>query len=369
MIYFDNAATSFPKPGSVIRATNDCIKRYCGNPGRSSHALSNKSAEMIYSAREAVADLLGGVEPEGVVFTYNATYALNLAIKSFVDSDCHIITSDFEHNSVIRPIEALKKRYKIDLSFFADEREIESLIRNETTGIICTLGSNVTGDSFDLKRLSDIAKKNNLFLIVDASQTIGHRNIDLINAPCDVLCAPGHKALFGIQGSGFAVFKNLDRKIGLVEGGSGSDSERKDMPPLLPEGYEAGTLATPVIVSLQSGIKYIKDIGLDNIQNKLDCLIDAMYERLTSLSSAKVYKRGNGIISFNLGDLPSSAVAYELDRLGICTRAGLHCAPSVHRRLGTLKQGTVRISFSYFNSLRQIDSFYKAIRSIEKMLL
>ncbi len=369
MIYFDNAATSFPKPKCVIRAVDECIKKYCGNPGRSSHALSLKSAEKIYSAREAVAGLVGGVSPEGVVFTYNATYALNIAIKSYVNSDCHVIISFFEHNSVIRPIEALREKYKISYSIFYNENEIEALVRHDTVGIICSLASNVTGDNFSLEKLYTIANKHGLFLILDASQIIGHKEISLSKYPCDVLCAPGHKALFGIQGCGFAIFKDLKRKNGLIEGGSGSDSTNVKMPYLLPEGYEAGTLATPSIVSLASGINFVNQIGIYNIQKKLDKLTDDLYERLATLSNVKIYKKGNGIISFNLGKVPSSTVSNELDRFGICTRSGLHCAPSIHKSLGTLEQGAIRVSFSYFNNLGEIDKFYKAIRLVQEKLI
>ena len=368
MIYFDNAATTFPKPKCVINAVNECIKDFCGNPGRSSHNLSVKSAEEIYSAREAVAGLLGGVKPESVVFTYNATYALNLAIKSYINSDCHILTSFYEHNSVIRPLEALREKCGISYSTFMNEQDIEKKIKPNTKGIVCSLGSNVTGDNLDEGKLSEVAKRRGLFLILDASQVIGHRNINILKYPCDVLCAPGHKALFGIQGCGFAVFKETKRRQGLVEGGSGSDSSNVNMPDLLPEGYEAGTLATPAIVSLASGIDFINKIGIEAINKKIDSLTENLYEKLSFIPDVKIYKRGNGILSFNFEGIPSGHVSYELNKLGICTRSGLHCAPSIHKTLGTMGQGAVRVSFSYMNNLHEIDRFYKAIRIVKEKL-
>lgn len=370
MIYFDNAATSFPKPRCVTDELIRCVKRYCGNPGRSSHSLSLRAAEEIYLAREEIASLLGVDTPENIVFTLNATYALNLAIKSFVTKDCHVLTSDFEHNSVIRPLERLKETLGISYSAFNSEGDIKAnldkLRQDNTTGIICSIASNVTGDELKLMELSEYATEKGLFLIIDASQAIGHREIDLSKTPCDALCAPGHKALYGIQGCGFAYFKDTRRKCGIVEGGSGSDSASPFMPSLLPEGYEAGTPPTPSIVTLKKGVEFVKDIGIPAIHEKLLLLTNEAKERLEKIASVKTYKSGVGILSFNIGDIPSSKVSLGLDSYGICVRGGLHCAPSIHKKLGTMSQGAVRLSFSYFNTIKEIDAFYKAIKAISE---
>lgn len=368
MIYFDNAATSFPKPKCVASEVNKCIKKYCGNPGRSSHYLSQMAAEQIYSAREAVADLLGIDRPESVVFTYNATYALNLAIKSHITNDCHVITSDFEHNSVIRPLEKARKSLGISYSIFKNcenpYQAITQLITPKTTGIICSMMSNVTGETVNLGMLSDIAKKYGLFLIIDGSQSAGHTDINLTETPCDVFCAPGHKGLFGIQGCGFAVFNSNKRGDGIVEGGSGNDSRNTEMPLELPEGYEAGTLSTPSIASLLVGIKFIKSIGIENIECRLNHLTNELYDRLLSLKGTIIYGRNSGIISFNYKNVPSYVISGHLNDCGICTRSGLHCAPSVHSKIGTLDQGAVRLSLSYLNKMSELDKFYKSIKSI-----
>lgn len=370
MIYLDNAATSFPKPRCVIRDLNSCLKKYCGNPGRSSHKLSLQASEAIYAVREEIAEHLSISTPENVVFTLNATYALNLAIKTFINEKCHILTSDFEHNSVIRPLEALKRRIGIEYSSFSTdgdvEKSIKESIRADTKGIVASVASNVTGDSISLKILSKIAAEYNLFLIVDASQAIGHTKIDLKETPCDVLCAPAHKALFGIQGCGFAVFKDSTPRDSFIEGGSGSESVNPLMPVLLPERYEAGTLPTPAIVALGSGLKYIKDIGIENIEARLTMLTSELEARLAEIPDVKIYKSGTGIVSFNVADYPSSLVAGWLDKNGICTRGGLHCAPSIHKKLGTLEQGAVRISLSYLNSKSDIDGFYRVMKCIRK---
>ncbi len=368
MIYLDNAATTFPKPKSVVSALNKCIMEYCGNPGRSSHILSVTSDEKIYETRELIAELLGVSEPEGVVFTYNATYALNLALKTFITEPCHIICSDIEHNAVIRPLEKLKRTLGIEYSTYDSqntEESIKSLITPRTRGIVSTLASNVTGKRIDLGVLSRLARENNIFLIIDASQAIGHTEINLSKNPCDVLCAPAHKALFGIQGAGFAYFADKRRKESFIEGGSGYDSRDTNMPKLLPEAYEAGTLSTPAIVSLGAGVKFIKQIGIDEIESKIAMLTNELIGRISDIEGVRVYPSGFGIVSLGYKDYPSGYIASALDSLGVCARGGLHCAPSAHKLLGTLDIGTVRLSLSYLNTHRDVDGAYRALLSLD----
>lgn len=369
MIYLDNAATTFPKPRSVIVALNKCVKEYCGNPGRSSHALSVKSDEKIYETRELIAGLIGADEAEGVVFTYNATYALNLALKTFITEPCHIICSDVEHNAVIRPLEKLRDSLNIDYSLFESGgdvvKSIKSLIRPNTRGIVSTLASNVTGKRINPELLSRVAKENNLFLILDASQAVGHCDINLKKTPCDVLCAPAHKALFGIQGAGFAYFKDKNRKESFIEGGSGFDSRDIYMPRLLPEAYEAGTLSTPAIVSLGAGVRFVSEISIPEIESKLNSMTLELIDRLRTVPGVSLYPSESGIVSFGYKGFPSGYVARALDNLGICTRGGLHCAPSAHKLLGTLDLGTVRISLSYLNTRRDIDRVYRAVSMLD----
>ena len=370
MIYLDNSATSFPKPSCVIDELNICLKEYCGNPGRSSHSLSLKSSEAIYEAREEIAALINAPSPEQVVFTYNATYALNLAIKTHVTEKCHILLSDYEHNSVIRPLERLKETLGISYNSFSSDGNVENNIRasvkSDTKGIVCSIASNVTGDGISLSVLSKVASELGLFLIIDASQAIGHLDIDISKTPCDVLCAPGHKALFGIQGCGFAYFKDKRRRESFIEGGSGSDSASLLMPELLPEAYEAGTLSTPAIVSLGRGVRFVRDVGIEAIQRKLYDLTEGLTELLYSIPKIRLYKSGNGILPFNIANLPSSYVARRLDEYGICVRGGLHCAPTIHKKLGTIDGGIVRLSFSYLNDVGHLYKVYQAIEEISK---
>lgn len=368
MIYLDNAATTFPKPRSVIDGTLECIKKYCGNPGRSSHKLSTKISEKIYETREAIAGFLGSDSPENVVFCQNATHALNLAIKTTIEPDTHVLISDLEHNSVLRPINALVKKCCVEYSVFSTDGDIEEnipkLIKANTKYIVTTLASNVIGREISLKKLSAVSKRYNLTLITDSSQLLGHKPINLSETPCAVLCAPAHKALFGIQGAGFALFSDNLKRETLFEGGSGSDSKNLSMPELLPERFEAGTVPSPSIVSLFYGIEFIKKIGIDEIENKVMRLTDRYVELISSFKNITLYEHGNGVVSFNVGEVPSSLIADEFSKFGVCIRGGLHCAPLAHKSIGTLERGTARISVSYLNELKECERFYKILGSV-----
>lgn len=370
MIYLDNAATSYPKPKSTLQALKKCMRSVIGNPARSSHPAAVYAAEEIYSVREKVADLFSLSEPEKVVFTINATHSLNLAIKAYVTDKCHVIISDCEHNSVIRPINKLKETLGIEYSEYDFSKDpditVPPLIRNNTVGIVSTIASNVTGIKGNLAKLSSIAKRYNLFLIIDASQAAGHTAIDLSATPCDVLCAPAHKSLFGIQGSGIAIFKSKTRAETIIEGGSGSNSIDSSMPILLPEGYEAGTPPTPAICALGGGIDFIQSVGICNIEEKLTGLISAARDMLSTVDGITLYGGDLGILSFTLRGLSSDKVSSYLDSKGICTRSGLHCAPTTHRKLGTLETGTVRISFSYFTTVKDIYKLYRTVKDIRE---
>jgi selenocysteine lyase/cysteine desulfurase len=350
MIYFDNAATTFPKPKCVIESVNECLSSYCGNPGRASHTLSKRAAEAVYDTREKIANFLNIQRPECVVFTYNATYALNLALKTLITEKCHVITSDIEHNSVIRPLEKLKRTLDIDYTLFNSDGDIEKNIikeiRPHTRCIVSTLASNVTGKAISLNILSKVSKEYGLTLIIDASQWIGHNQVDLTETPCDVFCAPGHKALFGIQGCGFAVFKESWIKESFIEGGSGYESESIHMPSLLPEGYEAGTLSVPAIVSLGAGIDFINSATISDINSKIASISSFLKKGLSKIDNIILYPSFGSTIAFNHRNYYSNSMSELLDNDGFCVRAGLHCAPSAHKKIGTLDHGCVRLSFS-----------------------
>ncbi len=370
MIYFDNAATSFPKPKCVVDATYRCIKKYCANPGRSAHKLAIMTSERVYEAREKIANFIGIKAPEKILFTQNATHALNLAIKTTVKPDTHVLISDLEHNAVLRPINRLKDTQNVEYSVFSTlgsiEENIKSLIRENTKYIVTTLASNVIGRTVSLEELSAVAKKYGLILIVDASQLIGHKVIDIGKYPCNILCAPGHKALFGIQGVGFAVINDDIAREAFIYGGTGSDSLNLNMPSMLPERYEAGTLPSPAIVSVAAGIDYIESVGISAIEEKINVLTERCEYVVNEIKNVVTYESGNGIISFNVSGVPAQVISEELAQHGICTRCGLHCAPLAHQTIGTVGIGTVRISLSYLNKIREIDVLYKVLSALSK---
>ena len=368
MIYLDNAATSFPKPKSVVKEVHNCITRYCGNPGRSSHKLALAAADKIFETRVLISEFLGWKRCENVIFSQNATHALNLVIKGLITNKCHCIISDLEHNSVIRPLSKVINEYGGEYSVFDTDipiaKAVEPLIRKDTEVIISTLCSNVTGKIIDLHELSRIATKHNLKLIIDASQYLGHRKIDLSNVYFTALCSAGHKSLFGIQGSAFALINDCKLFDTLIEGGSGVDSFSTVMPILLPERYEPGTLSTPAIASLGAGISFINDVGITEIENKLNHMTAIVKDELSQIPNLTLYGAECGIISFNVGECNSSHISSMLDSYGIATRSGFHCAPLIHKKLGTADRGAVRASLSYFNTESQIHSFCKTVKAI-----
>ena len=363
-VYLDNAATTFPKPPSVIKAVKSCISNYCANPGRSTHRLAMRSAEAVYETREEIANFIGLPSPERVVFTANATHALNLAIKGLINDRCHVITSDMEHNSVIRPLHALTRKIGIEVSVYDSSlpltEAIPPLIREDTKYIVTSLASNVTGRAVDVTELSAIARKYSLTTIADASQYVGHVKLDLAKTPLDIVCAPGHKSLFGIQGSGFMAVCCSKTLGTLMEGGSGSESFSPDMPAYLPERLEAGTLNVPSIVSLGAGIRYIKKLGIDYVEEKIG-LLTVRLENALDMPKIRLFGCDNGIASFLLEGSSSEKVAAELAEVGISVRSGLHCSPSMHRKLGTERFGLVRASLSVLNEKRDIDKLYRRL--------
>ena len=370
MIYYDNAATTFIKPKNVYKAVKKAIRVYAANPGRSGHRVANITTEAVYDARENVAEFFNAPGPENVVFTYNATYALNIVLKSMIYEKCHIVISDMEHNSVVRPLMKLADTYEVRYSVFDSSKhdlisEIESKVRKDTKFIVSTLRSNVTGRDIDYRALSFVKKKYGLSLIVDASQSAGHTFTDFKRIGCDALACPGHKGLFGITGCGIAIFKDGIIKNSVIEGGSGNESLNPYMPSKLPESYEAGTLGVAGILSVSAGIDYIKRIQVESIEEKLRILTEECIARLEQLPHIRIIEGVNGIVSIIGNGCTNAELTEQLNRRGICTRSGLHCAPLAHKTLGTLSSGTVRISFSYFNKIKELDKLYKCLKEMK----
>lgn len=376
MIYLDNAATTYPKPESVYDAVSDCMRNYCANPGRAGHKLAMRAAREIYDARENIAKLFNIDNPMSIVFTSNATDSLNLAIKGTVSSGDHIITTSMEHNSVIRPIKALES-YGVENTIvncnedgFLSIEDLKKAIKPNTKLIVTTHASNVCGTLIDIKKIGEVAKEYNILYLVDASQTAGVYDIDVKEMNIDMLATPGHKCLFGPQGTGILYIRdNLNINI-LKEGGTGSRSEDLFQPDLSPDRYESGTHNTPGIAGLNAGIKFILKEGIEKIREHEEELCQYMLNKLDEVPNVIVYGTKNvkeraAVIALNIGTMDSGEVTFLLDsEYDIATRSGIHCSPLAHRTLGTLEQGVVRFSIGYFNTKDEIDKTIEALKRI-----
>lgn len=382
MIYFDNAATSFPKPQSVTDAVNDALTRLGGNPGRSAHMLARAAESSVFSARASVASLFGA-HAENVVFTYNATYALNIALKASYIYGTHILISDLEHNSVLRPTAAVTGDSFASYSVFdsaieycseARARAVLSSVRSRmrplTRTLICTSRSNICGATMPIRQLGKYCRDNGLYFIVDASQSAGYDELDVERDNIDALCAPGHKGLYGPSGTGIVVFSEhgigCGRLSSFIEGGNGVASLDIGMPEELPEKLEGGTLGVPGIAGLAAGVEHVKKLGVANIRAHDALIAERIHMALGFFKQVKLYPyfKGSPTVLFNINDKSPEEVGALLDEHGICVRAGYHCAPLAHKRLGTPPGGAVRLSVGYENIERDADEFIHAIGEI-----
>lgn len=381
-IYFDNAATSFPKPKKVLYEVNNCIKNYCGNSGRSSHFLAMESSRRIYECREVLSDFLGLDQPENIIFTMNTTYALNILIKGLLRRGDHVLISDIEHNSVYRPIYKLHEDGIIDYDVFpsmcgniaaSPQRicaGIEKLIKPNTKLVICSQASNICSYSLPVGEIGAFCRKHGILLAVDAAQSAGHTRIDMRNMQIDALCAPAHKALYGIQGVGFLALSDNIPLDTIIEGGNGINSLDGQMPDLPPERFESGTLPTPGIVGLCNGIKEINRIGIDEIAEHEATLHNMLTERLLDIDNLTLYnpQYHGAVLLFNINNVPSEKTASALGDMGICTRGGFHCSALGHKTLQTPSNGAVRVSFGMFNTKTEVDEFFKAVKELSGQL-
>lgn len=380
MVYLDNAATSFPKPPSVVAEVTRCLEEYCGNPGRGGHPLSMAAAEKIYECREELSALFGAPDPSHVIFTQNATAALNLAIKGLLPDGAHVIASDLEHNSVRRPLEALAADGLISfdkISIIGDGyaldggaicKRITTAIRKNTAAVIMTACPNVCSLQLPIAEIGAFCRRRGILFIVDGAQAAGHFPIDMRSMCIDALCLPGHKGLLGPQGSGALILGEGIMPRVIFEGGSGSSSFEAEMPREIPERYEAGTLSTPAIAGLCEGVRYIRRLGLASIEKHERSLFLYARQRLGSIPKVRIYmpQYAGSVLSFNVGTLPSDRVASALGTAGICTRGGFHCNPWAHTVLGTDAHGSVRISFSPFNTPQDVDALALALGELSR---
>ena len=373
MIYLDNAATTRRKPQPVIDAVVKAMTTM-GNASRGAHDSALEASRAVYETRCKVARLFGCTRPDHVVFTCNSTEALNIAISGTLNDGDHVITTDLEHNSVLRPLYRLEEAGTISLSFVpADWRgqvnydDFAALIRPETRAIVCTHASNLTGQMIDIARVGALAKERGLLFIVDASQTAGCVPIHMEDMGVDVLCFTGHKGLMGPQGTGGLCIREGIEIRPFKVGGSGVQSYRKEQPEEYPTRLEAGTLNSHGLMGLSAALDFIQEIGLETIAAHERAMMARFYEGVKGIEGVTVYgdfpsDARTAVVALNIRDYDSSEVSDELSQAyDIATRPGAHCAPRMHQALGTTEQGAVRFSASWFTTREEVDAAIQAV--------
>ena len=375
MIYFDNAATTIRKPECVVQAETEAMWSQ-GNSGRGIHSGALSASRIIYDTREALAQLFGAESPERIAFTANSTQALNTAIKGVLKPGNHVITTALEHNSVLRPLYEMENR-GVELTILpADShgnicyKDIEKEIKPNTKAIVTTHGSNLTGNLLDISRIGEMANRHGLIYIVDASQTAGVFDIDVQQMHIDILCFTGHKGLLGPQGTGGIYVREGVAVRPLLSGGSGVQTYLRSHPPQMPTALEAGTLNGHGVAGLGAAVRYLQETGVSAIRAKEQELMWMFYTQVREIPGIRVcgdFSSRNrcAIVSLNIWDYDSGEVSGALfEQYGIATRPGAHCAPLMHKALGTVEQGAVRFSFSHYNTIEEIEIAAAALREL-----
>jgi cysteine desulfurase family protein len=374
--YFDNAATSWPKPPEVPRAVRRCLVRGGGNAGRSGHAKAVEASRTVLRARELLAELFHVRDPSRIVFTKNATEALNLVLHGLLRSGDRVVTSAMEHNSVMRPLRELARRgvslevVPAEVGGVIEPAAFCAAVRAGTRLAVVTHASNVSGAVTDIARIGEHCRDLGLPLLVDAAQTAGCWPIDVEALHVDFLAFSGHKGLLGPQGTGGLYVRDARELEPLLRGGTGSLSDREEQPEFLPDRYESGTLNTPGIAGLGAGAEYLLRHGVEKVREHEQRLLAIFLEGIAALPGIEVYGSAGtagrtGVLSLNVRGLSCSEAGSALeDRFGLLTRVGLHCAPLAHRSLGTFPEGTVRFSWGFFTRERDVRAAVRAVRAL-----
>jgi len=379
MIYFDNAATSFPKPAQVIDAVGKCLQGYAGNPGRSGHELALEAGRAVFSAREKLAQFFNIADPMQVIFTLNATDALNLALHGFLQAGDRVVTTSMEHNSVLRPLADLRQRGVTHEIVWADPRgeialdDLRRAISKKTNLVVVNHASNVCGTVQPIREIGAMCRQLGIPFLVDASQSAGQLTIDVEQDRIDLLAAAGHKSLLGPQGTGFLYIRPGIEIAPLRQGGTGSRSEDTFQPEIMPDRYESGTLNTPGIVGLAAGLDFINQETQGKIVAHEKNLIDTLLAGLSEIDGLVLYgprqdKGRAAVVAFGIGDLDSGEIAHLLGQKGICCRPGLHCAPLAHQSIGSFETGAVRLSPGFFNTLEEIEAAIRMCWQISRTI-
>ena len=374
-VYFDNAATTYPKPPNVAEAVKMAVERHGGNPGRGGHRFSQNAAEMVYKVRAQAAKLFAA-EPENVAFTGNCTHALNLAIKGVARPGDRIVISSMEHNSVARPAYALSKQgVRVDVAAIgrSDAETIENfraLIRSDVRCVIMTAASNVTGRLNPVREVAGLCREHGVCFIVDGAQACGIVPLSLKDG-MNFLCTAGHKGLYGPTGTGLLISDGAYSLRTIIEGGTGATSGELEQTGFMPERLESGTVNTVGIAGLGAGMTYIQEMGMSRIRAHEDELCRMLIDGLKTVDGAVIYRRGEHfvpIVSFNIEGISAPALAHALASEGYALRGGLQCAYLAHRTLGTLPDGTVRFSPSAFSSERDVAGMVNTLKKLSKQM-
>lgn len=370
MIYFDNAATGGLKPDCVVSAVTAALKT-CANPGRSGHKLSLACLERVYAVRKLLCEFFGGSSYDRVIFTKNCTEALNIAILGGIKAGDRVVTTVAEHNSVLRPLEALKKQgvgvTYVGLNGAGEicREELAHAVTKETRAVIITLASNVTGTAPDLAKVRAVIPPSCL-LICDGAQACGHVPIDMKASGIDALAVAGHKGMLGIQGSGALLFSERFRPEPVLFGGTGSESYNLNMPDFYPDRLESGTLSTPSVLSMGEGILYLTE-HMEEHRAHVTSLTEFLCNGLSQIKGTELFSVPNpyGIVAFRLDEMQSEIAAYRLsEEYSICVRGGLHCAPLMHEALQS--DGLIRASVSAFNTVGECETFLRAVELLRQ---
>jgi cysteine desulfurase family protein len=380
MIYFDNAATSWPKPAAVLESMTYFMTDVGANPGRSAHRQSIEAGRIIYETREDLAQLFNVSNPLRIVFGLNATEALNLALNGLLRPGDHVVTTSMEHNSVMRPLRALQEAASVEVEVvecssegFLDSLHLESAVKPHTRMIVLNHASNVVGTVLPIAEAGEIARRHDALLLVDAAQTAGAYPLDMEGMKIDLLAFTGHKALFGPQGTGGLCIGDrvaIDEIKPIKRGGTGSRSERQEQPEFLPDMCESGTPNTVGLAGLGAGVRYVTREGVERIRAHEVELARRLIAGLLEIPGVTVYgghdaEKQTATVSFNIEGMAPSEVGLLLDeRYGIMSRVGLHCAPAAHRTIGTFPVGTVRFGLSYFNTVGEVEAAVEAVKEI-----
>lgn len=375
-IYLDNAATSFPKPLPVCDAVDRALRRSSANPGRGGHRMSLAAGRLVLAAREAVAGFIGAGDSSRIVFTANATEAINVGLFGILRPGDRVVTTSMEHNAVVRPLHALTSqgvevvRAMADDTGFVDPAVLMAAAEGRTRLVVMSHCSNVTGTLQDIATIGSWCRANGILFMVDAAQSAGIFPIDVTRMHIDLLAASGHKGLMGPPGTGFLYVRDKLNLKPLLFGGTGVLSDSADQPVEMPERLESGTLNTIGLAGLQAAIGFIEGVGIKNIQLHEKRLVAQLLAGLAAVPGVSVYgpqgaEAHGGAISFTVSGEDPAILSFRLDReYDICCRSGLHCAPEAHKSIGTYPTGTIRVSPGYFNTERDVDNLLDALRRL-----